>query len=107
LRQPDGCRGAREGETVLDLGSGGGIDLILSAKRVGPSGTAYGVDMTDEMLALARNNAAGAFLKGVIEHQTGDHRRCHQCQEQAPSPANEVAALHLSSFAPRLKSRRS
>jgi len=63
----------REGETVLDLGSGGGIDVILSAKRVGESGLAYGLDMTDEMLALARANAseAGArnaiFLKGVIE----------------------------------------
>ncbi len=63
----------REGETVLDLGSGGGIDVILSAKRVGPTGTAYGLDMTDEMLALARQNAADAgvanahFLKGVIE----------------------------------------
>jgi SAM-dependent methyltransferase len=63
----------REGETVLDLGSGGGIDVILSAKRVGPTGTAYGLDMTDEMLALARRNAREAgvsnvhFLKGVIE----------------------------------------
>jgi arsenite methyltransferase len=62
-----------EGETVLDLGSGGGIDVILSARRVGPSGTAYGLDMTDEMLALAQHNAAEAgvtnvhFLKGVIE----------------------------------------
>jgi ubiquinone/menaquinone biosynthesis C-methylase UbiE len=62
-----------EGETVLDLGSGGGIDVILSAKRVGSTGTAYGLDMTDEMLALARRNAADAgvgnvhFLKGVIE----------------------------------------
>jgi SAM-dependent methyltransferase len=62
-----------EGDTVLDLGSGGGIDVILSAKRVGPTGTAYGVDMTDEMLALARQNAQDAgvtnvhFLKGVIE----------------------------------------
>jgi arsenite methyltransferase len=62
-----------EGETVLDLGSGGGIDVILSAKRVGPAGVAYGLDMTDEMLALARTNAAEAgvtnvhFLKGVIE----------------------------------------
>jgi ubiquinone/menaquinone biosynthesis C-methylase UbiE len=62
-----------EGETVLDLGSGGGIDVILSAKRVGETGFAYGLDMTDEMLALARRNAqeAGArnaiFLKGVIE----------------------------------------
>lgn len=63
----------REGETVLDLGSGGGIDVILSAKRVGGTGVAYGLDMTDEMLALARRNAAEAgvrnvhFLKGVIE----------------------------------------
>lgn len=62
-----------EGERVLDLGSGGGIDVLLSARRVGPSGHAYGVDMTDEMLALARANAqqAGAanvtFLKGQIE----------------------------------------
>jgi arsenite methyltransferase len=61
------------GETVLDLGSGGGIDVILSAKRVGATGRAYGLDMTDEMLALARRNAADAkvnnavFLKGVIE----------------------------------------
>jgi ubiquinone/menaquinone biosynthesis C-methylase UbiE len=61
------------GETVLDLGSGGGIDVILSARRVGPDGLAYGLDMTDEMLALARKNAADAgvrnaiFLKGVIE----------------------------------------
>jgi SAM-dependent methyltransferase len=72
----------REGETVLDLGSGGGIDVILSAKRVGPSGTAYGVDMTDEMLALAQQNAAEAgvtnvhFLKGIIE--------------EIPLPANSV-----------------
>jgi arsenite methyltransferase len=72
----------REGETVLDLGSGGGIDVILSAKRVGPSGIAYGLDMTDEMLALARRNAADAgirnvhFLKGVIE--------------QIPLPADSV-----------------
>jgi len=63
-----------EGEVVLDLGSGGGIDVILSARRVGPTGKAYGLDMTDEMLDLARNNAAEAgvtnveFLKGNIEH---------------------------------------
>ena len=62
------------GEVVLDLGSGGGIDVLLSAARVGPTGRAYGLDMTDEMLALARRNAeqAGAsnveFLKGDIEH---------------------------------------
>jgi arsenite methyltransferase len=63
----------REGETVLDLGSGGGIDVILSARRVGTAGRVYGLDMTDEMLALAQANAAEAgvsnaiFLKGVIE----------------------------------------
>jgi arsenite methyltransferase len=63
----------REGESVLDLGSGGGIDVILSAKSVGPTGIVYGLDMTDEMLALARKNAEDAgvrnvvFLKGVIE----------------------------------------
>jgi arsenite methyltransferase len=63
----------REGERVLDLGSGGGIDVLLSAKRVGPTGFAHGVDMTDEMLELARANAAKAgatnveFHKGTIE----------------------------------------
>jgi SAM-dependent methyltransferase len=72
----------REGETVLDLGSGGGIDVILSARRVGPTGIAYGLDMTDEMLALAQKNAADAgvanvhFLKGMIE--------------QIPLPASSV-----------------
>ena len=72
----------REGETVLDLGSGGGIDVILSAERVGPSGIAYGLDMTDEMLTLAQQNAHEAgvtnvhFLKGMIE--------------QIPLPADSV-----------------
>jgi arsenite methyltransferase len=72
----------REGEVVLDLGSGGGIDVILSARRVGPTGLAYGLDMTDEMLVLAQRNAADAgvpnaiFLKGVIE--------------QVPLPAESV-----------------
>jgi SAM-dependent methyltransferase len=72
----------REGETVLDLGSGGGIDVILSARRVGPDGLAFGLDMTDEMLALARRNAEEAgvrnaiFLKGLIE--------------QVPLPADSV-----------------
>jgi arsenite methyltransferase len=75
----------QEGETVLDLGSGGGIDVILAAKRVGPTGLAYGLDMTDEMLALARQNAADAgitnavFLKGLIE--------------QIPLPADAVDVL--------------
>ena len=63
------------GETVLDLGSGGGIDVLLSARRVGPTGKAYGLDMTDDMLALARENQRKAgienveFLKGEIEHR--------------------------------------
>jgi arsenite methyltransferase len=70
---PTAVADLRDGEVVLDLGSGGGIDVILSAKRVGPTGLAYGLDMTDEMLELARANAAEAgvanarFLKGVIE----------------------------------------
>jgi arsenite methyltransferase len=73
------------GQTVLDLGSGGGIDVLLSAKRVGPTGKVYGLDMTDEMLALARENQrkAGAtnveFLKGTIE--------------QIPLPANSVDVI--------------
>jgi len=71
-----------EGETVLDLGSGGGIDVLLSARRVGPTGFVYGLDMTDEMLALAQENKAKAgatnvaFLKGRIE--------------EIPLPANSV-----------------
>ncbi len=70
---PTAVADLNEGETVLDLGSGGGIDVILSAKRVGSSGRVFGLDMTDEMLALARANANEAgvgnaiFLKGVIE----------------------------------------
>jgi arsenite methyltransferase len=79
---PTAVADLHEGEVVLDLGSGGGIDVILSAKRVGPTGIAYGLDMTDEMLALARQNAQEAdvanvhFLKGVIE--------------QIPLPADSV-----------------
>src|SRR5258705_11725304 len=71
---PTALADLHEGETVLDLGSGGGIDVLLSAKRVGPSGKAYGLDMTEEMLALARENQAKAgatnveFLKGEIEN---------------------------------------
>src|SRR5213083_1526323 len=70
---PTALADLREGEVVLDLGSGGGIDVLLSAKRVGPTGKAYGLDMTDEMLALARENQRKAgvtnveFLKGEIE----------------------------------------
>ncbi len=79
---PTAVADLREGETVLDLGSGGGIDVILSAKRVGRTGLAYGLDMTDEMLALARRNQEDAgvenaiFLKGIIE--------------QVPLPADSV-----------------
>ena len=82
---PTAVADLREGETVLDLGSGGGIDVILSARRVGPSGIAYGLDMTDEMLALATSNAKEAgvsnvhFLKGVIE--------------QIPLPASSVDVI--------------
>jgi arsenite methyltransferase len=71
---PTAMADLKPGQVVLDLGSGGGIDVLLSAKRVGPTGKAYGVDMTDEMLALARENQrkAGAtnveFLKGTIEN---------------------------------------
>ena len=71
---PTALAGLKAGETVLDLGSGGGIDVLLSARRVGPSGKAYGLDMTDEMLALARENQKKAgvenveFLKGEIEN---------------------------------------
>jgi arsenite methyltransferase len=71
---PTALANLNPGETVLDLGSGGGIDVLLSARRVGPTGKAYGLDMTDEMLALANENKRKAgienveFLKGEIEH---------------------------------------
>src|SRR5881398_2471503 len=71
---PTALAALRPGDIVLDLGSGGGIDVLLSAQRVGPTGKAYGLDMTDEMLALARENQRKAgvanveFLKGEIEH---------------------------------------
>ena len=70
---PTAVASLHEGEVVLDLGSGGGIDVLLSARRVGPKGKVYGLDMTEEMLALARKNAAEAgianveWLKGIIE----------------------------------------
>ena len=62
----------KPGEVVLDLGSGGGIDVLLSAKRVGPTGKAYGLDMTDEMLALARENQAKA---GLDERRVSERAR--------------------------------
>ena len=76
-----------EGETVLDLGSGGGIDVLLSARRVGPTGTAYGLDMTDEMLALAQRNAAEAGVTNVALPQ-GPHR-------VDPAPCRERRRRHL------------
>src|SRR5579862_2292003 len=71
---PTALAALNPGEVVLDLGSGGGVDVLLSARRVGPTGKAYGLDMTDEMLSLARENQKRAgienveFLKGEIEH---------------------------------------
>ena len=97
---PTAIADLHEGERVLDLGSGGGIDVLLSARRVGPSGLAYGLDMTDEMLALARRNQAEAgvsnvhWLKGTIE--------------QIPLPDNSVdvvisnCVLNLSADKPRV-----
>ena len=82
---PTALQALEPGQTVLDLGSGGGIDVLLSAKRVGPTGKVYGLDMTDQMLALARDNQrkAGAtnveFLKGTIE--------------QIPLPDNSVDVI--------------
>ena len=82
---PTALASLNEGETVLDLGSGGGIDVLLSAQRVGPTGFVFGLDMTDEMLALARQNAEAAgvtnvtFLKGQIE--------------QIPLPSNSVDVI--------------
>jgi ubiquinone/menaquinone biosynthesis C-methylase UbiE len=73
------------GETVLDLGSGGGIDVLLSARRVGPAGKAYGLDMTDEMLALARENQRKAGLKNV-EFLKGE-------MEDIPLPDNSVDVI--------------
>ena len=82
-----------EGETVLDLGSGGGIDVLLSARRVGPTGKAYGLDMTDEMLDLARQNQREAgienveFVKGTIEDVPATRRldrRDHQQLRDQP-----------------------
>ena len=82
---PTALAGLKPGETVLDLGSGGGMDVLLSARRVGPAGKAYGLDMTDDMLALARENqkkagiANAEFLKGQIEN--------------IPLPANSVDVI--------------
>ena len=77
-----------QGETVLDLGSGGGIDVLLSARRVGPTGRAYGLDMTDEMLELARRNQREAGVENV-EFLKGDDRgrsRCPTTRSTSSSP---------------------
>jgi arsenite methyltransferase len=65
---PTAFAGLREGETVVDLGSGGGLDVLLAARKVGPTGRAIGIDMTDEMIALARKNAASSGLTNVAFH---------------------------------------
>jgi ubiquinone/menaquinone biosynthesis C-methylase UbiE len=78
----------REGDTVLDLGSGGGIDVLFSARRVGPTGKAYGLDMTDEMLALARANAAGSMM-ATAETQ---NRRDRSAARRGPDTLSLVSA---------------
>ncbi|NLN17651.1 MAG: arsenite methyltransferase [Firmicutes bacterium] len=82
---PTALAALKEGEIVLDLGSGGGIDVLLSAKRVGPTGKAYGLDMTDEMLALARENQLESGLDNV-EFLKGD-------MEQIPLPDEHVDVI--------------
>jgi arsenite methyltransferase len=97
---PTAVADLREGETVLDLGSGGGIDVLLSARRVGPTGKAYGLDMTDEMLALARENQAQAGVENV-EWLRGQI-------EEVPLPAETVdvvisnCVINLSADKPRV-----
>jgi arsenite methyltransferase len=97
---PTAVADLREGETVLDLGSGGGIDVLLSARRVGPTGKAYGLDMTDEMLALARENQAKAGVENV-EWLRGQI-------EEVPLPAETVdvvisnCVINLSADKPRV-----
>ena len=82
---PTALADLKEGETVLDLGSGGGIDVLLSARRVGPTGKAYGLDMTDEMLALARENQQKAGIRNV-EFLKGE-------MESIPLPENSVDVI--------------
>ena len=97
---PTAMADLHEGETVLDLGSGGGIDVLLSARRVGPTGTAYGLDMTDEMLALAKANQAKAGVENV--HWLKGHI------EDIPLPAESVdvvlsnCVINLSTDKPRV-----
>ena len=84
----------RAGETVLDLGSGGGIDVLLSARRVGPTGFAYGLDMTDAMLELARHNAAEAGAQNVafLQGEIAAIRFSNGWLEGAPDPCTEGMA---------------
>ncbi len=97
---PTAVAALHEGETVLDLGSGGGIDVLLSARRVGPTGTAYGLDMTDEMLELARANQGKAGIDNV--HWLKGHI------EDIPLPAGSVdvvlsnCVINLSTDKPRV-----
>jgi arsenite methyltransferase len=97
---PIAMAGLHEGETVLDLGSGGGIDVLLSARRVGPTGIAYGLDMTDEMLELAKANQARAGIENV--HWLRGHI------EAIPLPADTVdvvlsnCVINLSTDKPRV-----
>jgi len=87
LGNPTALAELKPGETVLDLGSGGGIDVLLSARRVGPSGEAYGLDMTDEMLALARENQRKAGVHDV------EFLKC--AIEQIPLPDNSVVRIPM------------
>jgi arsenite methyltransferase len=86
---PTAVAGLRAGETVLDLGSGGGADVLISARRVGPTGRAIGIDMTEEMLNLARANAAHAGVDNV-EFLKGTSKRC-RCATRASTSASPTA----------------
>jgi hypothetical protein len=98
---PTAMADLHEGETMLDLGSGGGIDVLLSARRVGPSGVAYGLDMTDEMLALVRANQAKAvvenvhWLKGHVEASAGVQASPASLLYPDDSDSTVVVALHV------------
>ena len=89
-----------EGETVLDLGSGGGIDVLLSARRVGETGKAYGLDMTDEMLDLARKNAAEAGVR------TSSSSRARSRRSRSPTPRSTWSSATASSTSPATSPRR-
>jgi SAM-dependent methyltransferase len=109
LRQQVRSRSAAAARAVLDLGSGGGIDVLLSARRVGPSGFAYGMDMTDDMLEFARRNAARAgarkveFLKGQIEDL---RRRRGPPHPRRPGRGRVLRRLHRRRAVPHRVPRR-